>query len=141
SCTCSSYTDNIPPKSGPFTGLLTYVEVIITYYQPRYFSTVYGSQKIPITARAVARGYSGGTGNGVIVLDPTAQYALDAGGNGSVTVTGGAAMIVDSNNAAAARANGGGQLTAPTFDVTGGTTGTFNGTVNTGTSPIPDPLA
>ena len=139
--TGSVVTVNIPPKSGPFTGMLDYAEVIITYFQPRYFSTVYGTQKIPITARAVARGKSGGSGDGVIVLDPTAQYSLDAGGNGGVTVTGGARMIVDSNNAAAARTQGGGSLTASAFDVTGGTVGTFNGPVYTGVPPIPDPLA
>ncbi len=139
--TNSSVTVHIPPASGPFSGQISYAEVIVTYYQPRYFSTVYGSQRMPVTARAVARGFWGGTGKGVIVLDPTAQYALDASGNGSVTLTGGANMVVDSNNSAAARATGGGSLTAPKFEVNGGTVGTFNGTVETGVPPIADPLA
>jgi Flp pilus assembly protein TadG len=132
---------NIPPKSGPFANQLKYVEVIITYQQPRYFSTVWGSTTLPVAARAVARGYWGGTGDGVIVLDPTAKDSLDSSGTGSVTVTGGAAMIVDSNSYEAARQTGGGSLTAPNFEVTGGTTGTFTGHVDTGVLPTPDPLA
>ena len=140
--TNSIVTVNIPPKSGPFTGMLTYAEVIITYEQPRYFSTVYGSQRIPITARAVGRGTSGGSGDGVIVLDPTAQYSFDSAGTGAVTVNGGAKVIVDSNNAAAARVNGGGAATSQGgFNITGGFIGTFNGPVQTGVPPIPDPLA
>ena len=132
---------NIPPKSGPFTGQVGYAEVIITYRQPRYFSTVWGSTATPVVARAVAKGYWGPTGNGVILLDPTAKDALDASGTGGVVETGGAAVVVDSNNAEAARATGGGSLTADRFEVTGGTTGTFNGTVHTGVLPTPDPLA
>src|SRR6516225_8121735 len=41
---------NIPPTSGPFTGLAGYAEVIITYNQPRYFSGVFGSGPIPVKA-------------------------------------------------------------------------------------------
>lgn len=132
---------NVPPTSGPFTGLLGYAEVIITYRQPRYFSGIWGSTPTPIVARAVSKGYWGGTGNGVICLDPDDKDALDASGTGAVTITGGAAMVVNSNNTEAARQTGGGSLTASRFDITGGTTGVFNGTVNTGTLPIPDPLA
>lgn len=140
--TDSTVTVHIPPTSGPFTGKTGYAEVSITYNQPRYFSTIWGSQRIPVAARAVAKGRWAGSGNGVIVLDPSVQNALDASGNGSVTLTGGAHMIVDSKDpSSAARATGGGSLTAPVFDITGGANGAFNGTVNTGTLPIPDPLA
>lgn len=137
----SGVTVNIPPTSGPFVNKTGYAEVKITYQQPRYFSTLWGNSTIPVYARAVAKGYWGGSGNGVIVLDPVAQYALDSSGGGSATVTGGANMIVDSNNTAAARTTGGGTLTAPSFEVTGNTVGSFNGTVHTGVPPTPDPLA
>jgi hypothetical protein len=138
----SKVTIHIPPQSGPFTGQIGYAEIIITYNQPRYFSAIWGSTRIPITARAVARGRWVGSGDGIIVLDPVAQDALNAGGNGTLTVTGGAKVIVDSNNpASAARATGGGNFTASEFDITGGANGIFNGTVVTGTPPIPDPLA
>jgi hypothetical protein len=139
--TTSTVTVNIPPKSGPFTDKLGYAEVIVTYYQPRYFSTIWGSARLPVQARAVAFARWGGSGNGVIVLDPSAQNALDASGSGSVTVTGGAAMVVNSDHSSsAARATGGGMLKADRFRVTGNTNGTLTGTVQTGTPPIPDPL-
>lgn len=132
---------NIPPQSGPFTNKIGYAEVIITYNQPRYFSAIWGSTSTPVVARAVAKGYWGGTGNGVIVLDPSVSGALGTQGGAAGIVTGGAAMIVDSNNASAAAAGGGGSFTADNFKITGGYTGTLNGTVQTGVLPIPDPLA
>src|SRR5260221_3256795 len=109
---------NIPPKSGPFTGKLGYVEVIVTYTQPRYFSTIWGSTGTDIVARAVAKGYWGGTGAGVIVLDPTAKEALSSTGGASGIVTGGAAIIVDSNNIDAASDSGSGGFTSTTFQIT-----------------------
>jgi Flp pilus assembly protein TadG len=133
---------NVPPKNGPFKDIVGYAEVIITYKQPRYFSTVWGSTATPVVARAVGKGFWGSTGNGVIVLDPVQKAALDSSGTGSVTVTGGAAMVVNSDHTeAAARATGGGTLTAAQFRVVGAASGTFNGTVTTGVLPTPDPLA
>ena len=125
----TAVTVNVPPKSGPFTGKLGYAEVLITYQQPRYFSTIWGSSTIPVKARAVGWGYWGGTGNGVIVLDPTAKNALDASGTGSVKVTGGAKFIVDSNHSEAARVTGGGSMTAAGFNIVGGYTGPLDGPV------------
>ena len=139
--TTSTVVVNIPPASGPFSGQLAYAEVIVTYQQPRYFSAIFGTTSVPVKARAVGKGFWGGDKIGVLVLDPTVKSSLVASGGGSVTVTGGASFIVDSNNADAATVSGGGSLTAPEFDVTGGTVGTFNGTVNTDSPPQPDPLA
>jgi Putative Flp pilus-assembly TadE/G-like len=139
--TTSIVTVNIPPKSGPFTGKLQYAEVIITYNQPRYFAAIWSSQTTPVVARAVARGFWGPTGNGIIILDPTTSDALNDTGGGSIAVTGGAAIVVDSNAATAARVTNNGSVTAAQINVTGGTSGTFNGTVTTGVLPAPDPLA
>jgi hypothetical protein len=139
--TVTTVVANVPPTSGPFTNKIGYAEVIITYRQPRYFSGIWGSNATPIVARAVAKGYWGGTGTGVIVLDPDDSHSLDASGTGSVTVTGGAAVLVNSTDSEAGRQTGGGGLTASRFEVTGGTTGTFTGTVKTGVLPTPDPLA
>ena len=149
--TTSVVTVNIPPKSGPFAGLTgsgnptnpqpAYVEVIITYYQPRYFSAIWGKSKTPVVGRAVARAIWGGSNDGVITLDPTASGSLNATGGSSLNVTGSAAVIVDSNSSSAAITTGGGGATASQFDITGGTSGTFTGTVTTGVLPTPDPLA
>jgi len=144
--TASKVEVNIPPTSGPFTGKVGCVEVIVTYYQKRYFSTIYGSTQIPVKARAVARARYGGTGDGIIILDPVADHALDATGSGSntaesVNVTGGAAVYVDSNYSTAARTSGGGSMTAAAFTVVGGYTGSaFTPTPTTGTQSMPDPL-
>jgi Flp pilus assembly protein TadG len=140
--TVNVVTVNIPPTSGPFKNQLGYAEVTIAYAQPRYFSKIFGSSAIPVTARSVAIGRWGGSGKGVIVLDPTAANALDANGSGSLKVTGGASMIVNSKDySSAARTSGGGTLTASRFDITGGANGTFDGPVKTGVPPSPDPLA
>jgi hypothetical protein len=139
--TTTSVVVNIPPASGPFTGKIDYAEVIITYQQQRHFSAIWGSTSLPVVARAVARGAWVGSKDGVIVLDPTVKSALNASGGGSVNVTGGASFIVDSNDAGAGSVTGGGSLAASDFEITGGTVGTFSGTVNTGVPPTADPLA
>src|SRR5262245_35726390 len=49
-------TVNIPPASGYYAGQAGYAEVIISYSQPRYFSSLFGSADLPVVARAVAQG-------------------------------------------------------------------------------------
>jgi len=55
--TDSTVTVNIPPKSGDHVGESAYVEVIIDYKQPRYFSRIFGSTPLPLQGRAVAHGH------------------------------------------------------------------------------------
>jgi hypothetical protein len=144
--TNSTVDIHIPPTSGPFAGQKGCAEVIVTFYQKRYFSTLWGSRVIPVRARAVARARYGGTGAGIVILDPTADHSLDASGGGSsttqsVNVTGNATVYVDSNYSTAARTTGGGSMTAAAFKIVGGYTGTaFTPTPTTGTQSIPDPL-
>src|SRR5207253_9223058 len=40
--TTTTVVVNIPPTSGPFTSTIGYAEVIVTYHQPRYFSSIWG---------------------------------------------------------------------------------------------------
>ncbi len=137
----ATVTVNIPPQSGPFKGKVGCAEVIITYYQKRYFSSLWGSNTLSISARAVGRGKWAGSGDGIIILDPSVKDSLDSTGGASATVTGGAAVIVDSNDpAAAAAVTGGGAITADNFYITGGYTGPLTGSVETGVPPTPDPL-
>jgi hypothetical protein len=140
----TSVTVNVPPNTGIFAGKTGYAEVIITYKQPRFFSMVFGSDDLPITARAVARGEWAGGKIGVMALDMTAQGSLNSHGNGDINVNG-APIIVNSNNAEAAIGNGtNAHLLGPEFSITGGysTSGgaTFEGTMLTGQRPEPDPL-
>src|SRR5262245_17314560 len=39
----STVAVNIPPATGPFKDKIGYIEVVITYNQPRYFSGIWGS--------------------------------------------------------------------------------------------------
>jgi hypothetical protein len=148
----SIVTVNIPPTSGPFTGLKSYVEVIIQYNQPRGFSNIMGNGDMPVKARAVARGYWSDLRDGILVLDPTGSGSLTAGGNGAMTLIGAATgpttrVLVNSNSSTAVIANGGGALTAPEYDITGvpGTStiggATIVGPIKSGVQPTPDPLA
>jgi hypothetical protein len=136
----STVVVNLPPATGPFKGIAAYVEVIITYNEPRYFSSIWGSTTTPVVARAVARGRWAASKDGIFVLDPTSKDSLDSTGTAALTVSGGSRVIVDSNYGPAATVSGGGSITASEYDVTGTTAGTFNGTVITGTPPQPDPL-
>jgi hypothetical protein len=135
---------NIPPLSGPFTGMACHTEVIITKPQKRYFSRLFGSDDITYGTRSVSRGRRGGINNAIICLDPTGKGALDAGGNGVITVTG-SPIQVNSNNAEAMTTNGGNAtMTADQFLVTGnpGFSGVgFTGPIVPNSPPIPDPLA
>lgn len=140
-------TVNIPPQSGPFKNKPTHTEVIISHSQPRLFSKLFGSgDDITYGARAVSRGRRGGISNAILVLSPDKKSALNAGGNGTITVTG-APIQVNSTDSEAMIANGGGSLTAPQFLVGGSpgyTTpggGSFTGTIVPNSEPIPDPLA
>lgn len=134
----------IPPTSGPYMGKPGYAEVVVTWYQNRYFSTVFGSTKLPVRARAVSRGAWVAPNAGVLVLDYTGKGALNTQGNGAFTETGGP-VIVNSNNSSAAIDTGNGVMKAPEFDITGGLTisgsGSLQGQVNLGVHPTPDPLA
>ncbi len=149
-------TVNIPPKTGPFTDSSDYpgyAEVIVTSAQDRLFSGVFAlfgadSGRIPLKARAVARGQWVASSGGIIVLNPTAYGALSSNGNGNVTVKN-ADILVNSNNSTAAYTNGNAFIsdyggTAGNIKITGknpGYSGTFTGNVSTGVLPTPDPLA
>ena len=117
-----------------------YVEVTLHYNQKRYFSRIFGSAPVPVSARAVARGTWEGGKNGIIVLDLNDKGALTANGNGQFVVAN-AAVLVNSNHSEAAITSGGGSLAAPHFDITGGYTGSgFVGPITTKTEPVADPL-
>jgi hypothetical protein len=136
---------NIPPLGGKFIGQTGYVEVIITYNQPRFFSGVMGSGSIPVQARAVARGLWVPFNNGIIILHPTQSGSLSANGNGDVYVKN-ANIIVNSNNSTAAVTVGNAYIADPSLPVfiTGkspGYSGTIKDTIFTGVPPTPDPLA
>jgi hypothetical protein len=142
----SIVTVNIPPLSGIEVGQPGCAEVIVQLNQPRFFSGIFGHGAIPVIGRAVAQGKWTTFNDGIIVLDPVSQASLSAMGNGGVSVTG-AWIIVDSNNAAGGVLTGNGGISAPgiAFSGTPGDStsggGAFTGTLLSGQTPVPDPLA
>jgi hypothetical protein len=141
----------IPPPSG-----FIYIEVIINAQQPRFFSSIWGGNPLPIAARAVARTSFAPSQAGVLVLDPSSKGAFTITGGASMVITGDAWLIVDSANAAGANTTGSGNVQATQYYFTGvpGWNSTSSGTftnlntglfdpniINSGVPPTPDPLA
>jgi hypothetical protein len=135
-----------PPISGDHAGVPGYIEVVIQYNQKRNFSSIYGTERIPVRARAVAEGGWRSGKAGILLLDPTSSGSLNVVGNGTMNVVG-APLIVDSNANDAVTTSGGGHITVSSgqvVDITGvpgySGSGTITGTVRSGIPPTPDPL-
>jgi hypothetical protein len=92
--TSSTVTVNLPPKSGLFVGKAGYVEVLVQGNQSRSFSGLWGSSSLPVTARAVARGFLAPSGVGLLVLGPSGT-TVALKGNATVNIQNGS-VIVDS---------------------------------------------
>src|SRR5262245_37789512 len=91
----STVVVNIPPASGPYANKAGYAEVIVTYQVTRAFSRIWGSDTIPVTARAVSRGAWVAPAAGVIILNYEDTAALNSQANGAFTEIG-APVIVNS---------------------------------------------
>jgi hypothetical protein len=117
-----------------------YVEVTVTYNHPRYFSLIFGSDSIPIKARAVAKGTWEVPKFGLLVLSPGGT-ALSNSGNGTITVTSGSVMVNSSDPSAIINRQNA-VITADEIDVVGGIAdaGTITGRTVTGAPPTFDPL-
>jgi hypothetical protein len=76
----------------------------VTYNHPRYFSGIFGSGTIPITARAVARITITNKAS-VIVLDPSVAGALTLTGSGKINAE--SNIQVNSSNSGAVNASNG----------------------------------
>jgi Putative Flp pilus-assembly TadE/G-like len=122
-------------------------QVLITYNQTRFFSSIWGSDALKVGAQAVARSSYQPAAPGILVLDPKSNNTLNVTCSGNVTVTGGGAIDVDSKSP-----NGGatctntGNVVADTINLSDGVynhsnTGTLIGQVNYYVPPTPDPLA
>ncbi len=147
--TTSQVTVNIPPQSGNFTNSTKYpgcAEVIVTWYQKRGFSAIFGSGTIPVSARAVAQGASviGGSASPAILLLSSGNNITDNGTPSSVTVTpsSGGAIYLDGDSVTMHGA--GSSVTAPYVytdmsSLPSGVTGTLG--TYTSQPQLPDPLS
>lgn len=134
---------NIPPTGAAtayYNGKDGYVEVEVTYNQKRGFSAIWGSARIPVTARAIARGQWVLPGQGIITLNPTDRATLALNGTNTLVTVNGGTIIVNSENGSAL--TNAGTMTATGIDVTGDYSGggTFSTTPETGTPAVEDPL-
>jgi hypothetical protein len=146
---------NIPPTTGDHAGLAGYVEVIIKFYQQRYFSGIFGTGNLAVKARAVARGRPSDIG--ILILDPHLQGALEV--RGKVNILNNGQLYSNSDNTtpndAASQGATGSVFVGPGASINnagginvynslvnqGTVTYTSGGGVNTFSTPMTDPLA
>jgi hypothetical protein len=113
-----------------------YVEVTVTFFQPRYFSLIFGSDKIPIKARAVALGTWQNPKIGLLILEPDGT-GLKLGGNGVVNVTKGAIQVNSSDPTSAIVNQSNATIMAEEVSVKGGISGA--GAIVTSPTPTTSP--
>jgi Flp pilus assembly protein TadG len=140
----STVTVNIPPLSGSYLGKAGYAEVNVQFNEPRAFSAIFGSGKIPVTFRAVAGGSPGGIG--ILILDPSSTDTCEI--DGTLNINGNGDIVVNSTDSAAVRLYDTGKITAKNISVAGSPgvqnnvgSGALNATVTTGATALADPLA
>jgi Putative Flp pilus-assembly TadE/G-like len=141
----STVTVNIPPLTGSHIGKSGYVEVNLQYNQARCFSALWGAGTMAVTGRSVARGIYSPASAAILLLDPSMPKALNATGNGNVTVTGGGSIVVDSSNSQGGNITGSGNVSASNINFYGSynttSSGRFLGTIKTNVAPTADPLS
>jgi putative Flp pilus-assembly TadE/G-like protein len=105
---------------------------------PQLFSAVLGNSSGLVAARSTAAVI--GASDCVYALNRTNYSgAVSAGGSSSLTSSCG--IFVNSTSSDALSTNGGGTISAPQYDLVGGTQSTLTPTPNTGVSPASDPLS
>lgn len=111
-----------------------------------FFGPAFGATTSNVARSAIAM-VTGGTGAGVIALNPTASCSFDVRGTAGSLVVNDGVIIVNSSAPTAACHSGQPTITADELRVHGGTDGNFENQVNfdgdliTGADPVPDPLA
>jgi Flp pilus assembly protein TadG len=113
---------NRPPSQGNYTGNANYIEVILNQPRTPLFSTIYRSQPVNITARAVAYGPPQSSQGCVLSLDPSASGAVTVQGHTNVNLLG-CSLYDNSNAASSLTMNGGALLTAGSVNTDGGISG------------------
>jgi Flp pilus assembly protein TadG len=137
-------TVNTPPTSGTHKNSNS-VEVIITENAPRFFSAIFSGSTVPITARGVASGTSGGSAC-ILALDPVANQAVTVSGSAFVDSPN-CDVVADSTASNAIDMSGSAKITASCIATPGTALTTSGLTLTTCTTPtngaksVPDPYA
>ena len=135
---------NLPPSSQSPSWQINpgFVEVIITSYQPRSFSAIFGSGTMTIAARAVAR-ISLSSPPSVILLEPKKSQGFTL--SGGTTLTTESVVQVNSSSSTGTTLTGGSTLSVSKLQLHGGGTRDISsrviGAVQTGVNSFSDPLA
>ena len=133
---------NNPPTQGNYTTNNTAWEVIISQPQQMHLANLFLSSQPVATARAVAM--QSGSNVCMLILDPTANQALDIQGNPNIS-TPNCSIQVNSNHAHAVHAGGSASISADSVRVVGGVdlggSAQIYGPVTTGASALSDPYA
>lgn len=139
-------TVNNPPLTGSHAGSGKAVEVTIVRSQKRYFTLIYSSDPVVISARAVAE-YTEGSNACLLSLDPTGSGAVNVSGSSEVIFEG-CDVATNSNDDQAFQMSGGSvQLSTGCVHSVGGVETTTGLTLTTCSSPrtevpvIVDPYA
>jgi hypothetical protein len=136
--TYTSGTSASPPTVAGLSSASYWVTFRVTQVVPQLFSAVAGNMTGMVTSRSTAA--VTGSRDCIYALNPAA-IGVTVGGTASLTSACG--LYVDSSNAGAISTNGTATLSAPEYNVVGGTSthAPLTPTPNTGVSPAADPLA
>lgn len=123
-----------PPTSGTRAGSALAVEVALNRQQTRYFTLIYDTEPVAISARAVAEVRGGGDAC-LLALDPTASGAITVGGSSEVVFDG--CDVATNSNASDAFSMSGGrvEMTAGCVHSVGGVSATSNLTLSSCAAP------
>jgi Flp pilus assembly protein TadG len=136
-------TVNTPPASG--SSGPNAVEVILTANQPRYFTALFTSAALTMSARAVAK-YTQNGAACILALDPSVSGAAHFSGSSSLTLNGCSVMANSTSASAVSMQGNAAQLSAECVYAAGGASLNSHavltcGSAVGGASPIPDPFA
>jgi Flp pilus assembly protein TadG len=137
-------TVNTPPTSGTHKNANS-VEVIITENAPRFFSGIFSSATVPMTARGVASASGGGQAC-ILALDPKANQAVTVSGSAAIDSPN-CDVVADSTASNAIDMSGSAKIDAAciatpgTALTTSGLTLTLCKTPTNGAKSVPDPYA
>lgn len=136
-------TVNLPPQSGPNTGAIGAVEVLVERPGRRFFSALLGGGANAIKARAVAK--VGRAADGcVVALNATASASAYETGSADVVLED-CSLYANSTSASALELKGGAQLTAKSVELVGGYDKSSNSSItaaegiHTNQAPVEDP--
>jgi Putative Flp pilus-assembly TadE/G-like len=137
--TYQSGSGTAPPTASGSGTASYWVTFRVVQKVPQMFSAILGNPTGLVAARSTAAVV--GASDCIYALDPSASGAVSVGGTASLTSSCG--IFVDSNSASALSTNGSATLSAPEYDVVGGTSTHYplSPSPNTGVAPVSDPLA